>query len=86
MTSSFVSPTNFTCPHCKEWGKCEVKDSRGNVGGTAIRRRRQCEFCQGRFTTHETISTADNSNRPLNLTPLIRVLELVLKHLRKMDE
>jgi transcriptional repressor NrdR len=43
------------CPHCASPAGTEVVDSRGNVDGTAIRRRRQCLACQERFTTYEAI-------------------------------
>jgi len=41
------------CPHC---GKTDNKviDSRSTQEGIAIRRRRHCLACAGRFTTYET--------------------------------
>lgn len=41
------------CPYCKELDNDKVIDSRLTEGGTAIRRRRQCEACGRRFTTKE---------------------------------
>ena len=40
------------CPSCHH-EKSQVLDSRSSGGG--IRRRRQCQSCQARFTTHERV-------------------------------
>ncbi len=42
------------CPFCGNQDS-KVVDSRPDKGGTAIRRRRECEQCTKRFTTHERI-------------------------------
>ncbi|MFD2618075.1 transcriptional regulator NrdR [Terrilactibacillus laevilacticus] len=42
------------CPNCKGIGT-KVLDSRPVSDGRSIRRRRECETCQYRFTTFETI-------------------------------
>jgi len=42
------------CPFCAHENS-QVKDSRPTEDGAAIRRRRQCEGCAGRFTTFERI-------------------------------
>ncbi|MFT3965188.1 MAG: transcriptional regulator NrdR [Sphingobium sp.] len=42
------------CPFCGH-DNSQVKDSRPTEDGAAIRRRRQCEGCAGRFTTFERI-------------------------------
>jgi len=42
------------CPFCGN-PDSKVVDSRPDKGGTAIRRRRECEKCAKRFTTHERI-------------------------------
>ncbi|MEM6649446.1 MAG: transcriptional regulator NrdR [Pseudomonadota bacterium] len=42
------------CPFCSS-DDTQVKDSRPADDGTAIRRRRQCNVCGGRFTTFERI-------------------------------
>ncbi|CAN5380521.1 transcriptional regulator NrdR [soil metagenome] len=42
------------CPFCAH-DNSQVKDSRPTEDGAAIRRRRQCEGCAGRFTTFERI-------------------------------
>ncbi|NLL51871.1 MAG: transcriptional repressor NrdR [Peptococcaceae bacterium] len=40
------------CPFCHN-DETKVLDSRPIEGGTAIRRRRECEVCSKRFTTYE---------------------------------
>lgn len=42
------------CPSCNRDNN-HVIDSRLTEGGTAIRRRRQCQFCERRFTTKERL-------------------------------
>lgn len=42
------------CPNCKNMGT-RVLDSRPVHEGRSIRRRRECESCQTRFTTFETV-------------------------------
>jgi transcriptional repressor NrdR len=42
------------CPFCAH-PDSKVVDSRPDKGGAAIRRRRECESCGKRFTTHERI-------------------------------
>lgn len=42
------------CPFCKE-DKDKVIDSRSSEGGRVIRRRRECQSCNRRFTTRERI-------------------------------
>src|SRR2546423_15587181 len=42
------------CPFCSS-GETQVKDSRPTEDGTAIRRRRYCPDCGGRFTTFERV-------------------------------
>lgn len=42
------------CPSCGH-EESQVKDSRPTEDGAAIRRRRQCEACEARFTTFERI-------------------------------
>lgn len=42
------------CPFCGH-PDSKVVDSRPDKGGAAIRRRRECESCQKRFTTHERV-------------------------------
>jgi transcriptional repressor NrdR len=42
------------CPFCA-FADSKVVDSRPDKGGATIRRRRECESCGKRFTTHERI-------------------------------
>ncbi len=42
------------CPYCKA-DNDRVVDSRSSADGFTIRRRRQCQACQRRFTTYEKI-------------------------------
>lgn len=46
------------CPKCK-YDDTRVVDSREANEGRCIRRRRECEKCDFRFTTFETIETAN---------------------------
>src|SRR5688500_15510103 len=43
------------CPYCGELDKDHVLDSRPVREGAAIKRRRECDACEGRFTTFEEI-------------------------------
>ncbi len=47
-----VYPYGMHCPTCGS-SETRVIDSRPAESGTAIRRRRLCEACNGRFTTYE---------------------------------
>ena len=42
------------CPFCS-FADSKVVDSRPDKEGTTIRRRRECEACGKRFTTHERV-------------------------------
>ena len=46
------------CPFCGN-NDTQVKDSRPAEEGAAIRRRRYCPACQGRFTTYERVQLRD---------------------------
>ena len=66
------------CPYCKE-DKDKVIDSRSSEGGRVVRRRRQCQLCQRRFTTYErieelvklTVVKKDGSRVPYNRDKII---------------
>ena len=45
------------CPYCRN-SDSRVIDSRATDDGTAIRRRRQCQQCNARFTTVETVTVS----------------------------
>jgi transcriptional repressor NrdR len=70
------------CPYCGELDKDRVLDSRPIREGAAIRRRRECDACQGRFTTFEEIEElrlmvrkADGSLQPFDAGKLRRSIE-----------
>ncbi len=42
------------CPYCG-FPDSKVTDSRDTAGGDVIRRRRECEKCQARFSTYERV-------------------------------
>jgi transcriptional repressor NrdR len=46
------------CPFCGNL-ETQVKDSRPSEDGAAIRRRRSCSECGGRFTTFERVQLRD---------------------------
>jgi len=52
------------CPYCSH-SETKVVDSRESSGGNTIRRRRECEKCQERFSTYEQVEI-------LNLTVIKR--------------
>lgn len=71
------------CPTCGD-DRLDCKDSRPTSSVNAIRRRRQCQGCGLRFTTHETI---DGSYQMLSnhavLTLAAERFALVVKDLEK---
>ncbi|MGE3770917.1 MAG: transcriptional regulator NrdR [Bdellovibrionales bacterium] len=73
------------CPFCGH-EESQVKDSRPSEDGSAIRRRRQCPNCGGRFTTFErvqlreiTIIKSNGSREPFDRDKLHRSLNLSLR-------
>ena len=68
------------CPFCAH-AESRVVDSRQNQAATRIRRRRECEECCERFTTHEVRETVevlvlkkDGRREPLDKQKLLRGL------------
>jgi transcriptional repressor NrdR len=68
------------CPYCDHYGS-RVLDSRPAHDGKAIRRRRECEHCNQRFTTFETaelkpltVIKKDGSREEFNREKLMRGL------------
>ena len=61
------------CPFCGH-AESQVKDSRPSEDGAAIRRRRSCPECQGRFTTFERVQLRELTivKRSGRRTPLER--------------
>jgi transcriptional repressor NrdR len=73
------------CPFCGEL-ESQVKDSRPSEDGSAIRRRRLCPACGGRFTTFErvqlrelTIVKRSGRRAPFDRDKLVRSLSLALQ-------
>ncbi len=73
------------CPFCGSFDS-QVKDSRPAGDGTAIRRRRVCPDCGGRFTTFERVQLREltvlkKSGRrvPFDRDKLMRSLEIALR-------
>ncbi|MEX0346834.1 MAG: transcriptional regulator NrdR [Rhizobiaceae bacterium] len=73
------------CPYCNS-DDTQVKDSRPAEDGVAIRRRRVCPSCGGRFTTFERVQLRDllvvkKSGRkvPFDRDKLMRSMETALR-------
>jgi transcriptional repressor NrdR len=73
------------CPYCGN-EDTQVKDSRPSEDNTAIRRRRACTACGGRFTTFERIQLREltvvkrNGRRvPFDRDKLVRSLQVALR-------
>lgn len=73
------------CPFCGH-EETQVKDSRPSEDGSAIRRRRQCPNCGGRFTTFErvmlreiTVIKSSGAREPFDRDKLHRSLSLSLR-------
>lgn len=75
------------CPYCGEQDKDHVLDSRPIRDGAAIKRRRECEACKGRFTTFEeieelrllVIKSGGRSREPFDRGKLRRAIEIACK-------
>lgn len=73
------------CPFCGS-DESQVKDSRPSEDNSAIRRRRACPACGGRFTTFErvqlremTVVKADGRTELFDREKLIRSMKLALQ-------
>jgi transcriptional repressor NrdR len=73
------------CPYCGNTNT-QVKDSRPSEDHTAIRRRRVCSDCSGRFTTFERVQLREltvvkkNGRRvPFDRDKLMRSLQIALR-------
>jgi transcriptional repressor NrdR len=73
------------CPYCQN-ADTQVKDSRPTEDNTAIRRRRACPNCGGRFTTFERIQLRDltvvkkNGQRiPFDRDKLARSIDIAIR-------
>ncbi|MGI9392039.1 MAG: transcriptional regulator NrdR [Parvibaculales bacterium] len=73
------------CPYCAS-ENTQVKDSRPTEEDTAIRRRRQCSDCGGRFTTFERIQLRElilvkssGKRVPFERDKLMRSVQIALR-------
>ncbi|HEY5106183.1 MAG TPA: transcriptional regulator NrdR [Caulobacteraceae bacterium] len=73
------------CPFCGEL-ESQVKDSRPSEDGAAIRRRRLCPQCGGRFTTFErvqlrelTILKRSGRRAPFDREKLVRSISIAMR-------
>ena len=73
------------CPFCGN-DDTQVKDSRPTEDGSAIRRRRQCPACGGRFTTFERVQLRDlvivkksGKREPFERDKLARSIEIACR-------
>ena len=73
------------CPFCGEL-ESQVKDSRPSEDGAAIRRRRLCPECAGRFTTFErvqlrelTIMKRSGRRAPFDREKLVRSISIAIR-------
>jgi transcriptional repressor NrdR len=73
------------CPFCGEL-ESQVKDSRPSEDGAAIRRRRLCPECGGRFTTFErvqlrelTILKRSGRRAPFDREKLVRSISIAMR-------
>ncbi len=73
------------CPFCG-FLDTQVKDSRPSDDGFAIKRRRQCPDCSGRFTTFERIEIREikinkknGDVRPFDINKLVRSIEVAIR-------
>ena len=73
------------CPFCGEL-ESQVKDSRPSEDGAAIRRRRLCPECGGRFTTFErvqlrelTIMKRSGRRAPFDREKLVRSISIAIR-------
>jgi len=80
-----LSDHPLRCPFCSN-EETQVKDSRPTEDGTAIRRRRYCPDCSGRFTTFERVQLRElmvlkKSGRrvPFDRDKLMRSIQVALR-------
>jgi transcriptional repressor NrdR len=73
------------CPFCGH-AESQVKDSRPSEDGAAIRRRRHCPACGGRFTTFErvqlrelTVVKRNGRRMPFDRDKLMRSVQIALR-------
>lgn len=82
------------CPYCGTQDKDHVLDSRPVREGAAIKRRRECDACRGRFTTFEEIEELrlmvvkekGRAREPFDRAKLRRAVEIACKKRPVSDE
>jgi len=79
------------CPFCGH-DETQVKDSRPSEDGAAIRRRRLCPACEGRFTTFERVQLrelvvvkSNGAREPFDREKLLRSMQISLRK-RPVDQ
>jgi transcriptional repressor NrdR len=89
----FSLTITMRCPYCATLDKDHVLDSRPIREGAAIRRRRECEACLGRFTTFEEIEElrlmvlkSNGTREAFERSKLRRAIELACKKRPVGDE
>lgn len=72
------------CPYCGEESD-KVIDTRPVQDGTAVRRRRECQSCNERYTTYEyiervslTVVKSDERREPFDRSKLLRGIQISL--------
>ena len=74
------------CPYCGSIDD-KVVESKQNVDGSAIRRRRECLSCHGRFTSYEHIKenplTVTKRNKGVELFDMAKIERGIRKSLEK---
>ena len=75
------------CPYCGT-DDTKVIDSRPAEENNAIRRRRQCEKCNKRFTTYEKVEDVENTifNMEKKEIPSQVIGEIVMERLKQLDQ
>ena len=81
------------CPYCGIQDRDHVLDSRPAREGAAIKRRRECDSCQGRFTTYEEIEELrlmvlkrSGAREPFERAKVRRAVEVACKKRPVTDE
>ena len=75
----------MNCPYCQS-PDSKVINSRSNQDGSAVRRRRECQSCQKRFTTYEQVEhiptqvvKKDGRREPFDRDKILRGLQVACR-------
>ena len=63
-----------------------MKDSRPSDDGAAIRRRRSCPQCSGRFTTFERVQLRELRKRPVQAEQIEQLVSRITRQLESLGE